>query len=304
MVRLTALLLPTTSDPDPLDHLHFPSPHVPSSTLHAAPRLGNVVANVAAQFISVVTSTARVQPSAATDRVRQRAIRDNNIITAANAACMGLSRTAGRVQSDMSLFMSTFTSGMTPAQKRALVREAERLKRIEPGVRADAADAADAEADCAVAGLRAFQTARVTQTGTRGVLSYVHKGRLQTGERTEGSESDFALFQRSMNAALSLALVVSTPPRVDKFKVANLKATASDLDVDISAAKSKAEIAAAIHSSLTSSLGEGASFKYVLKEMGKSVGDEHAEFWDKAAAEVAEAKGGAPAAMDVVAGNT
>lgn len=90
----------------------------------------------------------------------------------------------------------------------------------------------------------------------------------------------------------------------DKFKVANLKATASDLDVDISAAKSKAEIAAAIHSSLTSSLGEGASFKYVLKEMGKSVGDEHAEFWDKAAAEVAEAKGGAPAAMDVVAGNT
>ena len=69
-------------------------------------------------------------------------------------------------------------------------------------------------------------------------------------------------------------------------------------------AEAEAEIAAAIHSSLTSSLGEGASFKYVLKEMGKSVGDEHAEFWDKAAAEVAEAKGGAPAAMDVAAGNT
>lgn len=175
---------------------------------------GNVVANVAAQFISVVTTTARVQPSAATDRVRQRATRDNDIITAANAACMGLSRTAGRVQSDMSLFMSTFTSGMTLVQKRTLVREAERLKRVEPDVRADAADAADAEADSAVAGLRAFQTARVAKTGHHGVLSYVHKGRLETGERTEGSESDFALFQRTMNVALSLALVVSTPPRL------------------------------------------------------------------------------------------
>ena len=42
-------------------------------------------------------------------------------------------------------------------------------------------------------------------------------------------------------------------------------------------------------------------FKYVLREMGKSIGDEHADFWDKAAAEVAAAKGCAPAAMDMVA---
>ena len=88
----------------------------------------------------------------------------------------------------------------------------------------------------------------------------------------------------------------------EKFKVMELRSMAAELEVDISAAKNKMETATLLHKSLMESHGpEGGGCKFVLKRMGKSLGDEDAAFWDAAAAKLKAERDSAAVAMEVEA---
>jgi len=86
--------------------------------------------------------------------------------------------------------------------------------------------------------------------------------------------------------------------QTDSFKVAGMKEMAEELGVDISNATKKIDIAAALHESLTRTLGEGGCFKYMLERSGKSMGGENAVFWEEAARQANNAKSSAAVAMD------
>ena len=62
--------------------------------------------------------------------------------------------------------------------------------------------------------------------------------------------------------------------------------------MDISTAKTKAEMAALLHKA-TKGNDQGACFKYALKRAGKLVGDEESAFWEQQAARM-----GMPAAAE------